>query len=178
MKPWLFFCRATLASLLSVQAHAADSPVAPTSGSRVRIWSAAVKEPTIGSVVALQDDSITVTRDGDGVPVTVLLPTIRQLDLSTGRHRRPGKGAWVGALVGFVALGLVFAAAPGETDCAPTALCAGYVGLVLGVPVGAVVGTVVGSTMQSERWNKVPLPLQGPATRSSDRFAVAIRLSF
>jgi hypothetical protein len=96
-----------------------------------------------------------------GSLMRIPLPLITRLELSDGRNR--GRGAAVGALVGFgasVAGGfLCLAVCP--TPPGSGANLAPVGGLFLGIVVGLRVGGVLGGTVFApERWRPIPVPAE------------------
>jgi hypothetical protein len=151
--------RFVIVLLLAATALHGQQPLAP--GMRVRVTAPNVHRPVaIGNLVRIIGDTATIV-DTSGSITTLVLGSDRRLDLSLGRHRRVGRSARTGFLMGAVA-GAALGAAT-WAPCPPDAfLCfqpenrgqaAVLGGVVLGVP-GLLVGALVG-TAKSERWERV-----------------------
>ena len=132
-----------------------QSPAAP--GSRVRITAPSVAaKPLIGTIVAEDDDSLTIEvhgrRETVGVPRSAL--TKLEVSRSPSRHGRwAGRGALAGALVGGI---LGYAA--GDSNCDDKWLCFSHEataagGIILLTPIGALIGAL---TSPGERWEEAP----------------------
>ncbi len=133
-----------------------------TPGARVRVSAPTVAErPLLGTVVALEVDTLIVDARGYAHPLALPLASLAWLEVSRGQKSRTLKGAGIGFLVGGAA-GLATAA----IVCAIAGDCAAddpYTGLVyavfgvLGAGVGALTGAIIGSTIKVDRWEAVPL---------------------
>lgn len=125
---------------------------------------------SIGIVEGLTRDSVRLDTDL-GVRRVALSSTVR-LEISRGIHANTGRGAWMGALIGGVGLGVV-----GALSCdgksihpldTPSACALG--GALLGGAGGALIGLGVGALIKTERWEEVhPEPgiLPGGANRQT-----------
>jgi len=139
-------------------ASAPKIPPASIVHRRARLQESTAGRPvleSIGIVEALTLDSLLLGTDR-GARHVALSPTIR-LEISRGIHANTGRGAWMGAFIGGIGLGLVGAltceeeggiAFYGSSECAAA-------GVLLGGAGGALVGLVVGSVVKTERWEEV-----------------------
>ena len=116
----------------------------------------------------------------DGPLAAIDRGAIRQMEMSNGRRRHPGKGALWGAGAG---LGLGLLAVAALDDCAVTTrgwsfdICRGNEDFVLlgSVAAGAAWGTVVGLLITSERWVTMPAASLAAAA-ATGRVGVALRI--
>ncbi len=141
---------------------AQDTLVTP--GARVRISAPTVAErPLLGTVVALEVDTLIVDAQGYDHPLTLPLASLARLEVSLGQKSRTLKGAGIGFLVGGAA-GLATAAIACTIDNCdlgppPAFIVYLYFG-VLGAGVGTLTGAIIGSIIKVDRWLDVPLDLR------------------
>ncbi len=150
----------TLACLFSsVSAAGEDAPLdlSLTPGMRVRILAPDISPSrVIGTIRAVNRESVTIDAPGHAEPVSVLREKIARLDISEGSRSRgvdaaigTGIGAGVGAIVGAVSGSNQ---KNNQVVHISTAADAGIVAL-FGALIGAVIGAVV---PPGERWDEMP----------------------
>lgn len=149
-----------------------------TPGARVRITVPSLrKHPLVGTLVGVEDDSLTVQFGGrqNRKVQTVPRASITTLEVSRGRERHIGMGAMVGAMVGFVGVGALVVASGGS---AGDDLAAAVMGV--GAAVGAGLGAFGGAMMQTDRWQEVqPGSVQiGVGPTRGGGVEVQVRLAF
>ncbi len=149
---------AATAPQLAAQGSIADLQLA----SRVRVFEAGSKLPTVGMLTHLDDGSIGVS-NANGEQV-IARSTLARLEVSRGVHSNAGRGAVWGGIIGggaFLALGIAAYADSRNSwfefgaEWIPVAAAAGAV-------LGAGVGGSIGALSHSERWQRVdmdPRPL-------------------
>lgn len=158
---------------LAANARAQESGTVPSEvqpGARVRMTSPGMGMVT-GRVIGVSGDSLSVVRDRAADTVRLGASALSTLDLSTGRHKRRGKGAAIGFASGAVLGAVVGAATYRKPECSGSAyFCDTGRGLdaTLGAvgfgAAGAIVGAIVGAGT-SDSWRRV-LPRQlGAALR-------------
>ncbi len=138
---------------------AQDTLVTP--GARVRVSAPTVAErPLLGTVVALEVDTLIVDARGYAHPLALPLASLAWLEVSRGQKSRTLKGAGIGFLVGGaagLATAAIACAIAGDCyDDSLTGLVYAYFG-GLGAVVGALTGAIIGSTIDVDRWVDVPL---------------------
>ncbi len=145
----------TLACLFaSVSAAGEDAPLdlSLTPGMRVRVRAPDISSSkVVGTVIRVDDQSVTIDAPGRSEPVSVLREKIARLDVSTGRRSR-----WVDAAIGagIGAAGSALACSASETKHSivnngdVTAGCA-LLGGLLGAGIGAAIPP-------GEHWNEMP----------------------
>jgi hypothetical protein len=143
----------------------------PLRGDRVRIYASQTADGRYGrfagSVVRSDSDSL-VLRTADAVRVAAPWPSIIRLEVSRGRKSHGGRGAAFGALIG-IPLGAVVGLAAYE-ECVPRGgswdfSClfdwgseySAFGGALVGGLGGVVVGALIGATIETDRWQEVPL---------------------
>ena len=151
-------------SSLSVRANGADEPM--DASTRVRIIRKAGQPPVIGRLVLRSPERLTVQTD-DGRGVGILFDQVARVQVSDGRSRK--RAAGVGALVGLVAAGAVYAVDDG--DCSGSE-CAERFGLMAGSSM--VVGALVGSLVAPERWRDVDRVPDVVSLDRSRRFQIGL----
>ena len=153
--------RLVVAVLVAAGQARADDVPALAQGSRVRISASSLGGPIRGTLAALRDESLTLQVSGKSDPVVIDRNRITRLEVSAGRRSR-GRGAFIGAAVGFGAGLLMTAAiAAGGGDQKSRAYGAAY-SLVLFTPMLSLTGALIGVAVPpGERWVKVS-PQAGP----------------
>jgi hypothetical protein len=143
-------------------------------GERVRITTASQQggERIVGSVVAVQGDTLLLRSSGAVAPRPVAFAAIRELEVSFGREGKTARGLLYGGLIGAAAGGAFGAVAYQKPDCdssawicdelAPRRSASVVVGAALGAVAGLAVGGLWGATHPTERWIRRPL---GSTTR-------------
>jgi hypothetical protein len=147
----LLLCALVLSPLAPVVV-AAQSQLDPHPGDRVRLRT--THGFTIGSLIALTDDSVVIVerQNGQTVQRTYRTHSLRSFEVRRGRHGHPVSGFFIGALVGAVA-----GPAIGKASCAAgDSWCFGSeYGLLIGPPTGALLGSITGALIRTERWTRV-----------------------
>ena len=150
----------SLASIPPTAANAQAREAGIPAGARVRVSTPALSQRAVtGRYDGLEGDSLSLMLAPPGSLLRIPVSEVTRLELSDGRSR--GRGAAVGALIGFgagVAGGFLCLAlcptAPGSgANLAPVGGL--FLGLVVGVPVGGVLG---GTVFAPERWRPIPVP--------------------
>lgn len=122
-------------------------------GVRVRVTSPALgHRALVGSVIAFDEEALTLAIQGSREPTMILREEIRTIAVSQGRESR-AKGALLGLLAG-AAVGAVVGAASGDDSnwCCSSGEMAKGLGLV-----GAAAGALIGVTITpGERWETLP----------------------
>ncbi len=146
-------------SLLAQQAP----PVAP--GDRVRVTAPGIQSQRfVGTVIETGADTCLLKVEGRPAPLPLALAAVTQLEVSRGQANKGKTGAIIGGAVG-AGIGVAVIISSYEEDCSSqllSDLCefgnamALLSPLALGV-AGAVLGNVIGKSIESERWEEVPL---------------------
>ena len=170
---------ATVLTSLFLVAAASDGLRAQASapaavGERVRITTPSQRGSFryVGSVVAVQGDSVVLQTRDLATPRAVAISDITGLEVSLGQRGNTRRGLIYGTVIG-AGLGAVLAAVTyKKPDCAGATFFCGDVtpnrsgdavaGGILGALTGIVVGGLWGATHPSERWARRSL---GSATR-------------
>ncbi len=148
----------TIANQVSAQSPASLSP-----GSRVRLLASGMSpRPLIGTILRGDETTVEIQGAEQKDPVVVRRDAITRLEVSLGRRSR-GRGAGIGALVGF-GIGVIPALMPEhKEECGPNAglfcglviITRTQVGLVFG-GIGAGVGALIGAAVPpGEKWKAV-----------------------
>lgn len=147
-------------------------------GSRVRFTSTSVQTPLKGTVVGLDDRSLTVAPEA-GPPLTIPLPELARLDVGRGHKRHWLRGLGAGLLVG-LALGLTFPVDPDDCDADSANFCSRGEALLGSTLVFGTVGVGVGGLVRSEQWAPVTLGMTPrPSSAGQPRgFRLAVQLRF
>jgi hypothetical protein len=148
---------AALAGVLALIAGAAMAGASSqlATGSRVRVKVAGEKRPVVGSLLAIDERTLTLGID-ERDPRIVPRARIEDLAVSAGRRSR-GRGALYGAAIGAAAGALILLATGEDSDGDMIQLGSGVsaaAGVIVGAPVGALIGLAV---PPGERWEKVPM---------------------
>ena len=127
-------------------------------GARVRVRPITTLTNMTGTLVRLERDSIVLGR-GPDLLSTVAVADLDWIDVSLGRRRHLGRGAFIGVAVGaLVAIGYNAAASAGCTDnCSDKKLPVATYGLV-----AAMAGAGIGFFIQTDRWSRVHLAPRPP----------------
>ena len=133
-------------------------------GERVRITTPSQRGPyrIVGSVVAVQGDTLVLQSGEFPTPRPVAVADISNLEVSLGRSSNTGRGFLYGSVIG-AGLGTVLGAATyqkpdcaGATwfcgDAAPHRTATAVAGGVVGALAGLAVGGLWGASHPSERW--------------------------
>jgi len=131
------------------------------SGSRVRLLAAPLGPRKLtGTLVEMRGDSVLFAADHQSVRTLIPTASLTGIEVSRGMHSHVWRGAGIGFLVGALAGGVVgysLAHRP-PSDDGDYGPLVGAVGAVIVGSVGIAVGAVVG-TRQTERWERLPLPI-------------------
>ena len=128
-------------------------------GQRVRVGTAASREPVIGTLIARRSDSLVIGRERD--TIAVRRSDLWLVDLSLGTHHEVKKAMRNGMVVG-AALGAIVSAVTWK-PCVETVYgsCflsssnagdAAVVGGIIGIVPGLLVGAIAGVAIKSEKW--------------------------
>jgi hypothetical protein len=154
----------------------ADDAVDIAAGRRLRV-TVPGSVGLVGSLLALDDDSLTLQFEGQTRPRVFRRDEITGVAVSAG-HRSRGKGALIGAGIG-AGIGLAIGLASGSDD--PNqflAFSAGEkaaFGVLLLAPLGALVGLAV---TPAERWQELPRDRIRQGLAPSRGRGVAVSLTF
>ena len=153
-----------LAALLmgvGAPALAQDSTLTPDA--RVRVMAVGTNRWVIGKLLAPPRDTVTLLEGDSGETKALATASLARFEVSRGRRKQTGRGAWIGAVTGGVISALLgavtyeecsgFCVAP-DPGRGGTALLGGLLGGVFGLGVGALVGTA----FTGDRWTPVPQP--------------------
>jgi hypothetical protein len=128
--------------------------VSPAVGQRVRLRTATTSPWLVGTLVAVDADTLRL-RVADSAPVvSVARATIGRLDVSGGRHSNAGRGAVYGAAV-LGGLGLLAGVACANSDTYTWVRCDGgdvAALTVWGAAFGAGFGALIGAMSHREDW--------------------------
>ena len=179
MRLWFVFMIAGLS--LPIAAVAGDQPAVgpPTPGARIRVWQRdRAPGPILGTLLELGKSDITLHSQDRPDAVTIPLQTVSRIDVSVGRRGHGGKGALVGAAIGWLAMFLSTKSDPGE--CAPAGKCATLFATFVGAPAGALAGCLIGSLVRTERWQELPpaSPPRDGGTSGGPRFLTRFSFRF
>jgi|SRR5687768_10881460 len=150
---------ALLLALLAFVPQARAVAQALTPGTRVRVRSAQVVAPIIGSYQGMRRDTVVVIEDGTAGQVwSFTSANIDRLEMSAGMkggNRQPmTRWALIGAGGGAVAGWLVATLLEGSGDSQYNDLLSATVG----AGVGAIAGAAYGYRVLEEHWTAVPVP--------------------
>jgi hypothetical protein len=142
----------------------AQSTLPVTLGERVRL---SMQSPTgtvrtIGRVIAVQGDSLTLAPTDAEPARSFARSDIQKLEVSFGIHRQTRKGMVIGGILGFGAGAAIAAATYRKPDCVPdlfgcylvrkargiNSASGALVGGIVGIPIGA----LIGHARSRERW--------------------------
>jgi hypothetical protein len=153
----------SLLSLLSLAGQGAPK-LAP--GARVRLTTSWSALPLVGTVVAVDGDSVRIRPEDPALfpdhptSVAIARSSIRGLEVAVKGHSNAGKGALIG-----LSIGVIGGAAGGAAGCQPDpngfnvvgpGPCAAAGALIFGA-LGAGLGALIGSSGRSEHWERVAL---------------------
>lgn len=146
-------------------------------GTRVRVTTIAPAPRVVGSLVAVDGDSVRIVKSHRDT-VALPLASVTRLESSAGRRPNYGKGAVIGGGVG-LAVGLGLGAVGNglaEGLCETPSGCGNLgqslaIGGTVGAGVGAGVGVLLAAVFKGERWQPVTRP--GIGTRT-----IGLRLRF
>jgi len=154
-------CTGALVLVMAVGATgAAQEMPSLREGARVRLLARDLyPEPLIGTVVEIDDETLSLRLGDRETPALVPREAITRLEVSAGRKSR-GRGALFGAVIGGLVGAIALAATP-EPSCGPNPWsCIGVskgeaapAVIGLGAGVGALVGLAI---TPGEKWTVVP----------------------
>jgi hypothetical protein len=124
-------------------------------GSRVRLSTTTARAPLTGIVVARDGYGMTLAPEV-GPPLRVASASTTYLELSAGRTRHTGLGAWFGALVG-VAAGITAGIDPADCDVDSPKFCSRGEAMAVSTIILGGLGALLGRAITTERW--VPLTI-------------------
>ena len=136
-----------------------DNPI--EYGDRIRVSVTGLSKPIIGTLLALDTDSLVMRVEDKEHRLAMPLSSVGRLEVYRGQKSKEATGAAIGAAVG-VAAGIPIALSSSDQDCGDWGLCrAGNVSnffspLILGV-VGALAGKQIGQAIKVDAWEEVPL---------------------
>lgn len=150
-------------------------------GDRVKIWPA--DNPRLkhtGTIVEVTDKFVTL--DKKGIQQTFPLSLFDHAAVSVGKRRYTGEGAFIGAALGGVVMGVVAVISTKRPkNCQnentffpnfPKPSCMDWSGLsfmfgaALGVVVGGVSGLIIGAETEGDRWQSVPMKFEAQVVSS------------
>jgi hypothetical protein len=140
---------------------AAQAPVSLDPGQRVRLQTGSRSPWVIGTLVAVDTDSLHLLLSDTTRQLSIKRGAITRLEISHGMTTDAGSGARTGLLIG-AAVGAFAGFSSGDDQSGFIRFSAGDKALMLGLAgagFGALVGALAGSSPH-ERWDRVPL---GPA---------------
>jgi hypothetical protein len=130
------------------------------SGSRIRVTT--VSGSRVGTLISAATDSIWLVSAKDSMALAVPTQSVVRLEHSLGQRPATGRGALIGALIGAgtgLLLGILASTEEGgwyevgAEEVLSASLVAGG--------TGAVLGALIGSVSRREKWQPVPLAVQG-----------------
>ena len=148
----------SLVSIPATLAHAQVQEREIQRGARVRVSAPALSSrAVIGNFDTLSAESFSLISAQTDTLMRIPLSLITRLELSEGRRR--GRGAGMGALVGFgasVVGGFLCQVACSTGNDANFAVVGGlFLGIFVGLPVGGLLG---GTVFAPERWRPISIP--------------------
>jgi hypothetical protein len=170
--------RAVTAVLVLVAPCAlAAQSIAP--GTRIRVKSAQVVAPIVGTYQTLRGDTVVVIEDGTAAKIwSFKTSTIDRLEVSAGMkgHNRGPMTKWalIGAGGGAAAGWLTAVALESASDDQYS----DFLSAAVGAGLGAIAGAVYGSRVLEEHWDSVPVPRRVGLMPTRDGFRVGFSASF
>ena len=147
-----------LVVLMSANAHGQDAPedkrsgLAPLPGSRLRVTAPSEStKPIVGTLVEVTDREIVLSL-AESARKAIARTDVTRLERSEGRKGHAGKGALIGAGLGFATPWVMGALDDSEEGGTGEAL---LFGALMGA-AGAAAGAIVGGLIKSERWSESP----------------------
>lgn len=171
------FCAVATALVLVAPCALAAQSVAP--GTRVRVKSAQVVAPIVGTYQTLRADTVVVIEDGTAAKIwSFQTSSIDRLEVSAGMkgHNRGPMTRW--ALIGAgggAAVGVLTAIA---LESASEDKYNDFLSAAVGAGLGAIAGAAYGSRTLEENWNSVPVPRRVGFMPTRDGFRVGFSASF
>jgi phage tail tape-measure protein len=154
-------------------------------GDRVRVTMAARANRLVGTVVAVDRDSLRIREAGQDAMLSVPESSVKEVEVRRWHQTFAYAGAEGGAVAGAFA-GAALGATVGPDECSGASwwFCVRsanrpihiVVGAVLGASIGSVLGAAIGSALHSSRWEPAPLNLAHVAiTPYGAGLALAVR---
>jgi len=134
---------------------AAQAPVSIGPGQRVRLQTRSSSSWVIGTILAVDADSLHLRLSDTTSQLSVKRRAITRLEISHGMKSNAGRGARTGLLIG-AAVGVLAGVAPDDQSY----FTAPQRALLLGVGfggLGALLGSIIGGRSLHERWDRVSL---------------------
>jgi hypothetical protein len=154
--------------LTAAEPLASQEPAALQADARVRLMMVGADRWSVGRLLMLPRDSVRLLAGDSGDTLAVATASLSRFEMSKGRHRQTGKGAWIGAAVGSVVGAMLGAATYEEcNDCLTPDPGVGGSALIGGAflgLLGAGIGAITGSQITAERWAPLPQPWGGGST--------------
>ena len=88
---------------LAVGPLVSQEPAALVADARVRLMMVGVDRWTLGNLLMPPRDSLRLVAGDSGDTLAIATASLARFEVSKGRHRQTGRGAWIGAAVGAVA---------------------------------------------------------------------------
>jgi hypothetical protein len=173
-----FLKRAILSAsiLLAANLQTLNAQLAPGTHVRVRHAAGAADVTTMGTVMAVTPESLSVGVTQAGAPLVIRRDSIISLEAARVGGNNMREGAIVGALAGGIAGGLIASTTSGCTEGSDD--CFGFLDILAGVAAGGwagvALGGILGWQIKSEKWEEVQLPARvsvGPSRQG-------LRISF
>lgn len=164
-----------IAALLPAEDGHAQSLGRLEPGARVRLLADVVApEPVVGILVALDGDTMALRLDGRDEVARVPRESLGKLEVSRGRRSR-GRGARMGALVGFAIGAIAVLATPCDADCWDMRGAGVAVLGAAGAGLGATIGLAI---PPGERWESVPITSLGVLPGRHGQVRMSVSLAF
>ena len=138
---------------------AAQAPVSLGPGQRVRLQTGSSSSWVIGTILAVDADSLHLRLSDTTGQLSVKRGAITRLEISHGMKSSAGSGARTGLLIG-AAVGALAGVISGDNQSGWFDFTTPEKALLMGVGfggVGALLGSIVGGSSVHERWERVSL---------------------
>ena len=147
-------------------------------GRTVRLKTESVSHWLVGTLVALDGDSLRVQRAADGTVVAIGQHDVTRLQIRSGRHSNWRLGAFIGCLIGGASGGIIGHSHGGAHDfLALSAEDKAILGGLAGAAGGVLVGGIIGAATHSDSWVAMPVrPAQVSLAPHGLGLAVSVRL--
>jgi hypothetical protein len=131
-----------------------STPLQP--GDRVRVQTMSSQAAYVGTVVAADENTITIDGDEKGKPIVLRQADVTRLDVSVGTRSR-GTHVLAGIAIGGGLGALIGLASGDDPDSQFIAYSAGEKAVMLAIPL-ALAGTLIGLVLPAgEKWEEVPM---------------------
>ena len=145
-------------------------PIAP--GARVRVTLMGEAQPVVGTLVDVNQTSLSLLSDDIGKEMTFSRASIDAIDQSVGRNHKVGTLGLIGAGVGLV-VGILKGSDPRNSDTEYIKYVARY------AAIGALTGGFIGYCVSTDRWERVPFDEIGAGVGSNNGVAcVEVRIRY